>query len=125
MLRTAFKRLRKPMFLDRDGICVLMLEITFDIDPDAFSFWLGSVLASTACMSQLNSFCSVFGKKSSISSSTDLRAITPMSSILRLLDIIIFMLAELKINNLLPIRAFSLADAGIRRLLTLATVLHC
>ena len=104
MVDLAFLRLKKPLKLDRQGICVQMLRHIFNSVPKLFVNWISCCLSSTSCMESLLAFCNVYGKKSSHSTLHDLRAIVPMSSILRLFDRILHMLTEHLVDSLLPVR---------------------
>ena len=99
----AFFRLRKHSVLDKQSVCVSMLKLLFDTDPVLFTAWVSKCLASTPTMCRLQAFCNVYGKKTSHSASTDLRAIIPMSSVLRLFDRILALITEPTLDQLLPI----------------------
>ena len=94
MLDTTFYKIRNKRKLDRQLVCVDMLYLIFQADPERFTFWLQACMASTKAMSELQAFCTVFGKKSATSAASDLRCIVPMSSILKLVDRVLAMLLE-------------------------------
>ena len=68
-----------------------------------FTEWVAKCLASTPTMERLQAFCNIYGKKSAHSAATDLRAIIPMSSFLRLLDRILALIIAPILDKLLPI----------------------
>ena len=103
MIETAFSKIKNKRKLDRQFVCVDMLMLIFEADPERFTSWLQACLASTTAMSDLQASCTVFGKKSSKSCVHDLRCIVPMSSILVLVDRVLSLSLEPILDNFLPI----------------------
>ena len=100
LINGVFQRLRRFFQMDKQGVSLSMLYMIYNTDASAFTLWVNRCLASTKSMEDLCAFGTVFGKRSAKSTSNELRAIVPMSSILRLLDRILFACAEPSISLL-------------------------
>ena len=101
----AFLKLKRKNQMDFDDVCVLMLQYMFEADPVVFTQWLRAMCCHSEFMSSLRARCRVFGKSSCHPFVWDLRAIVPMSSILRLLDRVLEnRLQDFLFNVLLPVR---------------------
>jgi len=98
----AFHKLKRWEQWDTDGICILVLWIVFSCDPDRFVCWMRRCLAHRASIESLRARCVAAGKKSANSIDKDLRALLPMSSILRLLDRVLAIKLEYHVNRILP-----------------------
>ena len=98
----AFHKLHRWENVDKDGMCVLLLWIVFAADPEYFVGQMKSCLAHRASMQCLVAQCKAFGKRGSDSFLQDVRAIVPMSSILRLLDRVLAIVFERQLVPLLP-----------------------
>ena len=98
----SFTKLRRWDSLDTDGICVRLLWSAFQANPLRFTSWMQQCLAHRQSMEALVAKCIAFGKKSQDSTAKDLRAIVPMSSILRLLDRVLAEVLGRSLPGLLP-----------------------
>ena len=98
----ALEKLKRPCKLDGQGICVDLLRIAFEADPDMFIRFLRSILGSEKHMSTLASPMHCFGKVSSNSTLKDLRGIIPPSTLLRLLDRLLAVSLEAHLYRIIP-----------------------
>jgi len=85
-VEAALHQFKRKSVLDIDMFCLFIFQLMFEGNPTEFTQWLRCIVSSSAIMRRLHAKCSVFGKTSSSPFVDDLRAIVPMSSLLRLAD---------------------------------------
>ena len=101
-VEVALLQLKRKSVLDIDMFCVSIFQLMFEGNPTEFTNWLRFILSSSTIMRSLRAKCSVFGKTSSSLFVDELRAIVPMSSLLRLLDRILGNILKGALETVLP-----------------------
>ena len=94
-------RLRKKNKLDSHGCCVDALSIYFAQDREGFTTWLQDLCSSTSSMSKLVCRGRFWGKSSSRSELSKLRAIFPQHALLALIDCVLSRCLEHAIDKIL------------------------
>ena len=101
----AFAKLKRKYVFDTDDYCLILFELMFQAHPLEFTKWIRTMACSSCLFKSLRARCRVFGKTSCTPLEGDLRAIVPMSAILRLLDRILGVKLWDFLNvTLLPVR---------------------
>ena len=83
-------------------LCVELLRIAFEGNPDLFASVISSIAASEISMSGLSAPMRCFGKKSSVAKLGDIRGIVPPSTLLRLLDILLARALDTHLSRIIP-----------------------
>ena len=98
----ALARFRKPLVLDRYGMCTELFRVAFESRPSEFTEWLKFVASSETCMSSLESPLLCYGKLSKDTHLKDVREVIPPCSLLKILDVILASLLSDRLSSLLP-----------------------
>ena len=98
----ALARVRKPLLLDRYGMCIELFRVAFESRPSEFTEWLRYVASSETCISSLESPLLCYGKKAKDTFLDDVRGVIPPCALLKLLDVILASLLSERLTSLLP-----------------------
>ena len=88
-ISAAFRKIRKGCRRNFEGVCVRIMEFLFIAQPETFSEWLSTILASRAMMSDIVLGASPFGKTSSTSALCDIRVVIPLTAFLQIADVLL------------------------------------
>ena len=98
-----FKRIRNKWKRTCDSTCVRIWELLFMAQPTEFTEWLSCTLASSRRMADLQVTACAFGKLCSKTALADVRMIVPLTSILRLYDVIIATKLDVFLAGMFPV----------------------
>ena len=98
----ALARFRKPLVLDRYGMCIELFRVAFESRPSEFTEWLQHVASSETCISFLESPLLCYGKKARDTALNDVRGLIPPCALLKILDAILSLLLSDRLTSLLP-----------------------
>ena len=101
-IEICLEKLKRQHKLDDQSVCVDLLRIAFEGNPDLFASVISSIASSEISMRALSAPMRCFGKKSSVGKLGDIRGIVPPSSLLRLLDILLARALETHLSRIIP-----------------------
>ena len=101
-LERALARSRKPLQLDRYGMCIELFRVASEARPQEFTQWLQYVASSEACMTSLESPLLCYGKQAKDTALHDVRGVIPPCALLKILDAILSSLLCDRLTTLLP-----------------------
>ena len=101
-LHAAFTNIKRMGKLDHYGTSVAAIKILAHARPELVCVFLETLISSTALMSEIVVKGSVFGKESSVTPSSAIRAILPLPSIMQILDVLLPSYIEDFVSRALP-----------------------
>ena len=102
MLSKCFGHIRRRGKFDHYGIAVDSIRLLARAVPHVVVAFCAVAMSSTALMSDVVIKGTVFGKESSVSHATALRAILPLPAIMQVLDVILSIAMQTEVDALLP-----------------------
>ena len=85
----AIGAIRRSHRRNYDGACVHIFELLFLAQPERFSKWFSTALASYSKMAGIHIFGFAFGKVKSVTTLDDVRMIVPLTSFMQIADVVL------------------------------------